>query len=121
MLLGMDPTEHPLFALDPIAARQFAEHGGFETKAALADWVHATAQLPARDYWGYLRVQQLVRPRAEAGLQPFAAALRAHPDELVHLFPRETIHTVVVGGETNGYWRMFGATYLGTYSIDSWR
>ncbi len=121
MLLGMDPTEHPLFALDPLAARQFVERGNFETRAALADWVYATAQLPARDYWGYQRVQRLVRPRAEAGEEPFASMLRLEPHEAVHLFPRETIHTVVVGGETNGYWRMFGATYLGTYSIDAWR
>ncbi len=121
MLVGMDPTEHPLFALDPIAARQFAERGSFATKALLADWVYATAQLPARDYWGYPRVQRLVRPRAEAGEEPFASLLRLEPDEMVHLFPRETIQTVVVGGETNGYWRMFGAPYLGTYSIDSWR
>jgi hypothetical protein len=121
MLLGMDPTEHPLFALDPIAARQFAERGNFQTKAALAEWVYATALLPARDYWGYQRVQQLVRPRAEAGEEPFATLLSSGPDELVHMFARETIHTVVVGGETNGYWRMFGATYLGTYPIDAWR
>jgi hypothetical protein len=27
----------------------------------------------------------------------------------------------VVGGETNGYWRMFGARYGGTVSVDRWR
>ena len=121
MLLGMDPTEHPLFALDPIAARQFVERGSFATKSAMADWVYDHARLPARDYWGYPRVQRLLRARAEAGEEPFASALKAAPDEMVHLFPRESIHTVIVGGETNGYWRMFGATYLGTFSIDSWR
>ena len=34
MLRGMDPREQPLFVLDPIAARQFAERGGFATKDA---------------------------------------------------------------------------------------
>lgn len=121
MLVGMDPTEHPLFALDPIAARQFAERGPFESRAHMVDWIFESAQLPAREYWGYARVQNLLRPRAEAGEEPFASLLTAAPDALVHLFPRETIHIVVVGGETNGYWRMFGATYLGTYSIDAWR
>jgi malate dehydrogenase (oxaloacetate-decarboxylating) len=28
---------------------------------------------------------------------------------------------VVVGGETNGYWRIMGATYGGTVSVDEWR
>jgi hypothetical protein len=121
MLLGMDPTEHPLFALDPIAARQFIDRGGFDTKAKLADWVFEAAQLPARDYWGYRRVQQLLRPRAEAGEEPYASQLSVAPEATVHLFPRDSIETVIVGGETNGYWRMFGAAYLGTYSIDTWR
>ncbi len=121
MLLGMDPTEHPLFALDPIAARQFVERGGFDTKAKMADWVYEAAQLPAREYWGYRRVQQLLRPRAEAGEEPYASQLEAAPNAMLHMFPRDTIHTVIVGGETNGYWRMFGAAYLGTCSVDSWR
>jgi hypothetical protein len=82
MLLGMDPTEHPLFVLDPLAARQFAERGGFDSKAKLADWVYETAE---------------------------------------HVFPRDSIHTVVVGGETNAYWRMFGANYEKTVLIDAWR
>jgi hypothetical protein len=121
MLLGMDPTEHPLFVLDPIAARQFVERGGFETRADMVNWVFDSARLPAREYWGYARVQHLLRPRAEAGEEPFASLLAAEPDAMVNVFPRDTIHVVVVGGETNGYWRMFGANYLGTYSIDTWR
>ena len=82
MLLGMDPSECPLFVLDPIAARQFAERGPFESKARLADWVYETAQ---------------------------------------HVFGRDSIHVVVVGGETNGYWRMFGANLEKTVLIDAWR
>ena len=37
--------------------------------------------------------------------------LAAGPDELIQMFPREAIELVVVGGETNGYWRIFGASY----------
>jgi hypothetical protein len=82
MLLGMNAREHPLFVLDPLAARQFAERGGFDTKARLADWVYETAE---------------------------------------RVFPRDSIHVVVVGGETNAYWRMFGASYEQTVLVDSWR
>jgi hypothetical protein len=27
----------------------------------------------------------------------------------------------VVGGETNGYWRIMGCTYQATVSVDDWR
>ncbi len=37
------------------------------------------------------------------------------------MFKREDIHVVVVGGETNGYWRILGATYAKTVSVDDWR
>jgi hypothetical protein len=28
---------------------------------------------------------------------------------------------VVVGGESNGYWRIMGANYQKTVSVDDWR
>ena len=33
----------------------------------------------------------------------------------------EDIHVVVVGGETNGYWRIMGCNYQKTVSVDEWR
>jgi hypothetical protein len=121
MLLGMDPTEQPLFVLDPIAARQFVERGGFDTRARFAEWVFETARIRADEFWGYRRVQQLLRPRAEAGEEPYARLLAADAHTLVPMFSRPDVHVVVVGGETNGYWRMFGASYAATVSVDSWR
>jgi hypothetical protein len=121
MLLGMDPREQPLFVLDPIAARQFVERGGFDTKAKLADWAFDTALVAASEYWDYQLVQNYVYPRATFGEEPYASMLAAADDELIHMFPREVIRTVVVGGETNGYWRIFGASYAKTISIDDWR
>ena len=47
--------------------------------------------------------------------------LAAADDELIPIFPRDLIHVVVVGGETNGYWRIFGNSYQKTVSIDEWR
>ena len=37
------------------------------------------------------------------------------------IFPEDEINVVVVGGETNGYWRIMGAKYRKTVSIDAWR
>ena len=37
------------------------------------------------------------------------------------MFRRDEIEVVVVGGETNGYWRIFGAHYGQTVSVDDWR
>ena len=121
MLIGMDPTEHPAFMLDPIAARQFVERGGLDTRAKFADWVYEAGQLRARDYWSYARAREVLLPLAQAGEEPYASILAADPSELVHLFPRETVEVAVVGGETNGYWRMFGASYATTVSVDGWR
>jgi hypothetical protein len=50
-----------------------------------------------------------------------ASKLRAAPDAMVPMFRREDIHAVVVGGETNGYWRIMGCTYAKTVSVDAWR
>ncbi len=121
LLRGMDPHGPPTLLLDPIAARQFVDRGGFTTKEALADWLHGTARLPAGEYWDYQLVQNYIYPRATAGEEPWATALRAAPDELIPMFRREDIHVVVVGGETNGYWRIMGCTYQKTVSVDDWR
>ena len=50
-----------------------------------------------------------------------ATWLKAKEDELIPMFPEEDIHVVVVGGETNGYWRIMGASYRKTVSVDAWR
>jgi hypothetical protein len=121
MLLGMDPIEQPLFVLDPIVARQFAERGNFDTKAKMADWAYETALMKASEYWDYQLVQNYVYPRATFGEEPHASKLKAADDELIHMFSREAIRVAVVGGETNGYWRIYGASYAKTVSVDDWR
>ena len=121
LLRGMEPTGPPTLLLDPIAARQFVDRGGFVDKAAMLDWIHDTARLPAREYWDYQLVQNYVYPRATFGEEPWASRLRAAPDELIPMFRREDVHAVVVGGETNGYWRIMGCNYQKTISVDDWR
>jgi hypothetical protein len=121
MLRGMDPHVPPTLLLDPIAARQFIDRGGFAKKDALIDWLCDAARMPAGEYWDYQLIQNYVYPRATFGEEPWASKLRAAPDELIPMFRREDIHVVVVGGETNGYWRIMGANYQKTVSVDEWR
>lgn len=120
LLRGMNPHTPPALLLDPITARLFVERGGFATPEALEDWLWEHATLPASVYWDYQLIQNYVYPRAENGEMPWAAYLHAAPDELIPMFRREDIHVIVVGGETNGYWRMMGCNYGKTVSIDAW-
>lgn len=110
----------PLIVLDPIVAKLFAERG-IATKQELIDWCAANARLPAREYWDDQWVQTLTRPLAEAGVEPYASRLKAKPDEIVAMFEPKEINVVVVGGETQGAWKMIGARHERTVSIDPWR
>ncbi len=121
MLRGMDPHTPPTLLLDPIAARQFIDRGGFAKKEALIDWLADAARMPAGEYWDYQLIQNYVYPRATFGEEPWASKLRAAPGEMIPMFRREDIHVVVVGGETNGYWRIMGCKYQKTVSVDEWR
>src|SRR5215470_532749 len=121
MLRGMDAHSAPTFVLDPIAARQFIDRGSFDTKENLLQWVYENALMPAGEYWDYQLIQNYIYPRATFGEEPYASKLRAAPDELIPMFKRDEIHAVVVGGETNGYWRIIGCNYQKTVSVDAWR
>ena len=121
LLRGFDPHQPPVLLLDPITARQFIDRGGFTKKDALIDWIYDTARMPAGEYWDYQLIQNYIYPRATFGDEPWASKLKARPDELIPMFRREDIHVVVVGGETNGYWRIMGANYHKTVSVDAWR
>jgi hypothetical protein len=121
MLIGIDGHSAPCLLLDPITAQQFIDRGAFDTKAKLIRWVHETAQMPAGRYWDLQLVQNYVYPWATFGKEPMATWLKAKDDELINHFPESEINVVVVGGETNGYWRIMGTRYRKTVSIDAWR
>jgi len=110
----------PLLVMDPIVARLFVERG-MTTKERLIDWCAANARLPAREYWDDQWVQTLLRPLAVAGVEPYASRLKAAPDEIVQMFEPKEINLVVAGGGAQGAWKMFGARYERTISIDAWR
>jgi len=121
LLVATDVVGAPTLLLDPIVARQFIDRGGFTDKAALLDWVHDTARMPAARYWDLQLVQNYIYPRATFGDEPMSSHLAAGPDELIPMFRREDINVVVVGGETNGYWQIMGSKLHKTVSIDEWR
>ncbi|HXP76923.1 MAG TPA: UGSC family (seleno)protein [Stellaceae bacterium] len=110
----------PMLVLDPIVARLFASRG-IHTKQQLIDWCAENARLPARDYWDDQWLQTLVRPLAVAGVEPYASRLKAKPDDIIQMYEPKDINVVVVGGETQGAWKMFGANYIKTVSVDAWR
>ena len=123
MLRGMDARSRILFVLDPVAARAFAARG-FDTREKLLDWAWEAAQIPAREYWDYQLIQNYVLPRATFGEEPYASMLQTDPDKPVHMFPRDSVDLVVVGGDTgasDGFWRIVSADHGKTVSVDEWR
>ena len=121
MLIGTDAQARPCLLLDPITAQQFIDRGGFVKKAELIKWVHETAQRPAGEYWDLQLIQNYIYPRATYGEEPFAGNLAQPADKMINIFPLGDINVVVVGGGTNGYWQIMGATYRKTVSVDAWR
>lgn len=121
MLLGHDALTAPCLLLDPITARQFIDRGGFDTKEKLIRFLCETAQMPAGVYWDMQLVQNYLYPRATFGDEPLAGKLKAAPDEMIPVWKESDINVVVLGGESNGYWQMMGATYRKTVSVDAWR
>jgi hypothetical protein len=62
-----------------------------------------------------------MKPRAAAGVEPYASKLRAAPDEIIKIFEPSEINIVVAGGETQGAWKMIGGSLRAKVSIDAWR
>ena len=120
-LTSIDHNQAPLIVMDPIVARLFADLG-FDSKEKLTTWCAENAMMPAREYWDDQWVQTLTHPLAVAGVEPFASKLKVAPDALVAMYEPGDINIVVVGGETQGAWRMIGGSYRNaTVSVDAWR
>ena len=115
-------TSHipPCVIVDPIVARLFAARG-IKSKDDLINWCARNARVTARDYWDDQWIQTLVRPRAVAGVEPYATRLKAAPDDIIEMYEASQINAVVVGGETQGAFKIFSAHYVTTVSVDAWR
>jgi hypothetical protein len=117
---GCEQHLAPLFVMDPLCARGFAELG-FDTREKLQKWFSENGRMRAREYWDNQWVQTLLRPLAVAGVEPYASKWKAKPDEVISLFEPGEISIAVAGGETQGAWRMFGGRYMKSVSVDEWR
>ena len=118
-LAAVEQYSPPFFVMDPIVARGFVDLG-FDTKEKLIAWCADNALLTAREYWDNQSIQ-LLRPKAVAGIEPYASRLKAHPDEVIKIYEPSDIHIVVAGGETQGAWKMISGALRATVSIDEWR
>ena len=119
-LAAVEQYSEPLFVMDPIVARGFVDLG-FDTKEKLIAWCADNALMTAREYWDNQWIQYLMRPRAVAGVEPYASRLKAKPDEVITIFQPSEINIVVAGGETQGAWKMISGSLRATVSIDVWR
>ena len=119
-LAAVEQYSQPLFVMDPIVARGFVDLG-FDTKEKLIDWCADNALLTAREYWDNQWIQYLMRPRAVAGVEPYASRFKAQPDDVIKIFEPSEINIVVAGGETQGAWKMISGSLRSTVSIDAWR
>jgi hypothetical protein len=120
-LQACDPYTGPIVVLDPLVAKGFVDIG-FDTKQKLIDWCVERARLPAKEYWDNQWIQTLHRPRAVAGVEPYASMLKADPEEQIRMFRPEDIHVVVTGGETGAMWKMIGGgPRINIVRIDDWR
>ena len=108
-LLGTDHYSPPLIVMDPIVARAFVDLGF--TKQSLIEWCAENAKMPARNYWDDQWVTTLVRPHALAGVEPYASRLKAAPDDLISIFTPNDIKIVVMGGETQGAFKMISGRF----------
>jgi hypothetical protein len=119
-LAAVEQYSPPLVVIDPIAARGFVDLG-FDTKEKLIDWLADNGVMTAREYWDNQWTQYLMKPRAVAGVEPYASRWRAKPDEIITIFEPSEINIVVAGGETQGAWKMIGGSLRAKVSIDAWR
>jgi len=106
-LAAVEQYSEPLFVMDPIVARGFVDLG-FDTKEKLIAWCADNALMTAREYWDNQWIQYLMRPRAVAGVEPYASRLKAKPDEVITIFQPSEINIVVTSSSPAGRRRARG-------------
>ena len=108
--------------MDPSVAYQLKNAQGFQTKAALAEWLSKNAEVPAATYWANSIASGMMAPLGKQGLEPYAGWLKVPGDTLIkHLPNPQNIKTIVAGGKTASVW--FIADFMAGrgISIDAWR
>jgi hypothetical protein len=108
--------------LDPLVARNLKEMQGFETKEAYSQWLSENVKIPAGQYWKADINYAFMLPLAQQGIEPYASWYNLPDDALIAPYNiPEAINIVVVGGETNAFWKTTDFAYSLSASIDEWR
>ncbi len=108
--------------MDPSVADLLRNSQGFETKAALGEWLAANAETKAGTYWANSIASAMMGPLGDQGLEPYAAWRKLPNDAMIkHYSNPRNIRTVVVGGETASVWFITDFMSGRGVSIDEWR
>jgi hypothetical protein len=108
--------------MDPSVAYLLRNSQGFQTKAALAEWLSDNAEVPAATYWANSIASGMMGPLAKQGLEPYASWRKVSNDTLIkHLPNPQNIRTIVVGGSTASVWFLTDFMAGRAVSIDAWR
>jgi hypothetical protein len=108
--------------MDPSVAKLLKESQGFQTKAALGEWLSQNAETTAGTYWANSIASGMMGPLGKQGLEPYATWRKVSSDTLIKHFPNpQNIRTVVVGGSTASVWFITDFMAGQGVSIDAWR
>jgi hypothetical protein len=108
--------------MDPSVANLLKNTQGFQTKAALSEWLSQNAEVPAGTYWANSIASGMMGPLGKQGREPYASWQKVSSDTLIkHLPNPQNIRTIVVGGSTASVW--FITDFMGNrgVSIDAWK
>jgi hypothetical protein len=108
--------------MDPSVANLLKNTQGFQTKAALSEWLSQNAEVPAGTYWANSIASGMMAPLGKQGLEPYASWQKVSSDTLIKHFPNpQNIRTIVVGGSTASVWFITDFMAGRGISIDAWR
>ena len=108
--------------LDPLVAKNLKEMQGFDTKEKYSRWLSQNVKIPAAQYWGADLIYAFMLPLAQQGIEPYATWHHLPGDTLIAPYnDPKNINIIVVGGETNAFWKTTDFDYTVSASIDQWR
>lgn len=118
----LNPSAGACLIMDPTVAQKLKAEG-FNTKEELIRYAWENTKIKVEDYWTYYQLVDIfIRPRAEAGVEPYASWLKLPADSLIPQFVSyDRINVIVVGGETQEFWQMGDHYYIASASVDTWR
>jgi hypothetical protein len=115
-------TGSATFIMDPSVAELLKKSQGFQTKAALGEWLSRNAVTKAGTYWANSIASGMMGPLGKQGLEPYASWQKVSSDTLIKHFPNpQNIRTIVAGGSTASVWFVTDFMAGRGVSIDAWR